>query len=63
MSDEEKFRKALEKIAATDWPINLNGESPQKIAQEALKGSWRVVSPPRTTGFRALLGYSSLGFS
>jgi hypothetical protein len=27
---------ALRRIAGVEWPINLHGESPQKIAREAL---------------------------
>lgn len=28
---------ALKRIAGIEWPINLHGESPQKIAREALQ--------------------------
>lgn len=40
MSDAEKLERyaaALREIAERDWPVNLHGTSPQKIAAQALK--------------------------
>jgi hypothetical protein len=30
------FESALQQIAGTEWPVNVFGVSPQKIAREAL---------------------------
>lgn len=31
------YEAALRQIASVDWPVNVYGKSPQKIASEALK--------------------------
>lgn len=31
------YESALRQIAAVEWPVNINGTSPQLIARQALK--------------------------
>jgi hypothetical protein len=31
------YESALRQIAAIDWPVNVAGNNPQKIAKDALK--------------------------